>query len=262
MTSPRITFSYQGPASESLDLLLIEQAVEWGRYTGRITTGAMVRALRSMLYGEDAGDLVDCGLTDGCVVCLILVYPRVPGLAYHFAASYGELSERDEQTVEESETINFSLETSASPTHPPLAIISAEWADVVYDSLGNEIAAPKLTILDGEITCPIPVYGAVDVTYTTERHAYTLTAPRREDAVDNFYTAAVYGWYAGGVNWLQVDMPPGIEVFDADENAVCGGDSGFINHPDDEDDSQEPVTGNRRSVVDYCSQEIVEDDFT
>lgn len=261
MPAPHITLTYRGPASESLDLLQIEQ-VDWDRYTGKVTTGAMVRALREMLYGEDAGSLVDCGLTGCSVVCLILVYPRVPGLAYQFAASYGSLSERLEEIVEESETVNFSLETSASPNHPPMAIISAEWADVVYDAAGNEIVPPALTILDGEIISPIPVYGAVDVVYTTERHAYTLTAPRREDAVDNFYTSAVYGWYSGGVNWLAVKMPPGIETFNADADAVCGGDSGFIEPPEDDDPGEEPVTGNRRSVVDYCSQEIVEDDFT
>jgi len=261
MTSPRITFAYQGPAAESLDLLQIEQ-VDWDRYTGKVTTGAMVRALREMLYGEAAGSLVDCGMTGGCVVCLILVYPRVPGLSYQFAASYGDLSERLEEIVEESETINFSLENSASPNHPPLAIISAEWADVVCDAAGNEIVPPPLTIEGDEIISPIPVYGAVDVVYATERHAYTLTAPRREDTVDNFYTSAVYGWYGGGVNWLAVKMPPGIETFNADADAVCGGGSGFIETPEEDDPGDEPVTGNRRSVVDYCSQEIVEDDFT
>lgn len=261
MGSPTITLSYQGPASESSDLLLIEQE-DWDKYVGKVTTGSMVRALREMLYGEDSGSLIDCGLTEGNVACLILVYPKVLGLDYQFAASYGTLSERLEEVIEEKETLNFSLESSASPSHPPLAISGAVWADLVYDAEGNGIAPPPLTITDGAITTTIPVYGAVDVSYTTERHAYTLVAPRREDAIDNFYTSAVCGWYIGGVNWLVVDMPPGIETFNASADAVCGGDSGFIETPDDDEPGDEPVTGNRRSIVDYCSQEIVEDDFT
>ena len=261
MTSPRLTITYSGPSVASLGLLIIEQA-EWGRYTGRVTTGAMVRALRELLYSEESSEqLVNCGMVGGSVVCLILVYPRVQGLVYQFAASYGDLSARLEEIVEESETINFSLDTSVTPQHPPLAIHSATWADVVYDAAGNEITAPPLSIDGGNITTTIPVYGAVDVVYTTERHAYTLTAPRREDAVDNFYTAAVFGWYEGGLEYLQLDMPPGIETFDADANAVCGHSVTATVDDEERDPIDQPVAASRVSIIDYCSQEVVEDSY-
>ena len=157
------------------------------------------------------------------------------------------------------ETINFSLEAAVTPEHPPLSISRAVWIDVVYDSEGNEIAPPQLAIVNGAITSPLPVYGAVEVDYTTERHSYTLTIPRRADAIDHFYTAAVFGWYAGGVDWLEMELPPGIETFDADPDAVCGrSDSGSVIDPDDPDYTP-PVSASRLTIVDYCTQEVLED---
>ena len=255
---PRITLQYSGPTAQDLELLQIEQS-PWSAYTGVVTKAGMVLTLREMLYGEDAGSVVDCGFVDGNLVCLIDVYPRQPGLSYQFSASYGELSPRREETVHLTETINFSLESSVTPEHPPLAINHAAWIDAVYDSEGNDIAPPQLTIIGGSIASPLPVYGAVEVEYTTERHSYILTIPRREDAVDHFYTAAVFGWYAGGVDWLEMELPPGIETFDADPEAVCGrSDSGSVIDPDDPDYTP-PVSASRLTIVDYCTQEVLED---
>ena len=259
MASPRITFTYSIQSADSLDLLQIEQS-DWSAYTGRVTKGGMILSLREMLYGEDAGNVVDCGMTGGEVVCLIDVYPRRPGLVYQFGTSHGYLSDRQEQEAEVTETRNFSLETSVSPSYPPLTITRAEWADAVYDAEGNDIVPPSLTIDNGNIVCPFPVFGAADITYTTERHSYILTLPRRDAALDNFYSAAVYGWYEGGVDWLEVELPPGIELFEADPDAVCGSwSSGAVTWPDEEDPGNPDVSADRYSVVDYCTQEIVED---
>jgi len=266
MTSPRLTIPVTGPSAATLDLLLIEQQ-EWSAYTGVVTSSRMVRALRTMLYGDEYQETLNCGVVDGNVVCAVYVYPRQRGLDYQFAASYGNLSDRSEEDVVEEETLNFSLATSVTPTHPPLEVIAASWvADVVYDVAGNRIAAPALMI-DGQNivadTGGMKIYGSVAVRYRTERHAYTLTVPRRDDAVDNFYSAVVYGWYEGGLNWEEIEMPPGIEVFEADAAAVCGSSGGSASIPEDDDDGpyDQPVTANRRTTVDYCFQEIIEDSY-
>jgi len=262
MTSARLTIPVSAPAATSLDLLLIEQQ-DWSAYTGVVTTSDMVRALRTMLYGDEYTNEMDCGMVGGAVQCLIDVYPRQRGLEYQLAASYGNLSGRSESDEVIEETINFSLTDTVIPSYPPLAISSAAWADLVYDADGNPIAAPQLTIEDGSITCPIKVHGSVNLRYTTERHRYTLTITRREDAIDAFYGAVVFGWYDGGLNWEEIELPPGIEIFEADAEAVCGysgsGSATLIDNDDDPTD--QPVTANRRSLVDYCSQEITEDSY-
>jgi len=264
MASARLTIPVSAPAAASLDLLLIEQE-DWDAYTGKVTTGAMVRALKTMLYGDIYQEEMDCGLVAGDVFCRINVYPRVRGLDYQFAASHGYLSAREEQEVIETETLDFSLATSVTPSHPPLEVLSAAWVDsVVYDAQGNRIAAPALTV-DGENivaeTGGQKIYGSAEISYRTERHAYTLTIPRRSEAVDNFYSAVVYGWYEGGVNWETMEMPPGIETFEDDADAICGYSVSGTMTDDDDEPMEQPVTANRTSIVDYCTKLILEDSY-
>ena len=263
MTSPRITFTISSPAASSLGLLQIEQQ-EWSAYTGKVTTGVMVSALRTLLYGDETTDSVNCGVIDGSVICQIDVYPRRRGLRYQFASSWGDLSARYEEEITETELVSFHLESTASPSHPCLEIISAAWVDdLVYDADGNEIAAPSL-IIDGTTIATKngqAIYGTAEVVYRTERHSYTLIIPRRDEAIDNFFSAVIYGWYEGGIDYLQIDLPPGIEVFEADASATCG-HSITASVTDDEDNPiDQPVTASRVSIIDYCSQEVVEDSY-
>lgn len=265
MNSPRLTIPIQGPAIASLGLLQIEQQ-EWDYYTGVVTTGVMVSALRALLYGEESTKAVNCGVAGGVVACIIDVYPRVAGLAYRFAASWGQLGSRQEEEIIETELVSFHLESSATPSHPVREIISATWVDdLVYDAQGNEIAAPGLRI-DGEGIATagnLAIYGTAEVRYRTERHRYTLSIPRRSDSdtMDNFFSAVVYGWYEGGLEYLVIDLPPGIEVFEADAEATCGYGSTASVDDEEQDPIEQPVTASRTSVIDYCSQQVVEDSF-
>lgn len=263
MTSPRITFTVSRPAASSLGLLLIEQQ-EWAAYTGKVTTGVMVSALRALLYGEESSDRVNCGVIDGAVICQIDVYPLTPGLRYRFAASWGNLSTRYEEEITETELVSFHLESTASPSHPCREILSAAWVDnLVYDAAGNEIAAPTL-IIDGTTIATKngqAIYGTASVVYRTERHRYSLVIPRRDTAIDNFFSAVVYGWYEGGLDYLQIDLPPGIEVFEADAEASCGYGSTASVTDDEDNPLEQPVTASRVSIIDYCSQEVVEDSY-
>lgn len=257
-----LTISLAVPASdrEPRDLLQIEQD-DWLPYTGVVTRAEMVRFVAAILYGGVYESRLECGLAGGAVVCAIRVYPRIPALAYQFSTSWGTLSERAVIEPEIEEIINFRLTDREEPSHPARSISSATWLAETYDSSGAVIPAPQLTIDGDSILAAVPVYGAVRVTYTTERHDYLLTAPRRDDAVDNHFSAVVYGVYDGGINWLEVEMPPGIEGFEADADADCGWGSvdGAITTPDDEARPVLPSGADRLTVVDYCSQTVVSD---
>jgi hypothetical protein len=214
------------------------------------------------LYGEDYQSRVDCGFVGEDLVCAVFVYPRVAGLAYQFHTSHGTLSERSVELAEIEESLNFSMTAEEQPRYPARSIASAEWLAECYDVQGNVIPAPALTISGGSIRAGQACYGSVNLRYTTERHTYLLTCPRREEALDNHYSAAVYGVYSGGINWLEIEMPPGIDAFEADPDAQCGWGSsqGSITAPEREPAPVEDGGHDRKTVVDYCSQEVASDE--
>lgn len=264
MSTHALTLTYAAPPStegEPLDLLLIEQQ-DWRLGTGLVTKAELVGTLAHWLYGEDYQSRVDCGFVGADLVCGINVYPRVAGLVYQFHTSHGTLSERSVELAEIEESCNFALEAEAQPRYPARSIASAEWLGECYDLNGNVIPPPALTISGGSIRAAVACYGSVNVRYTTERHTYLLTCPRREEALDNHYSAAVYGVYAGGLNWLEIEMPPGIDAFEADPDAECGWGSsqGSITAPDREPAPVEDGNHDRKTVVDYCSQQVASDE--
>jgi len=198
----------------------------------------------------------------GSVVCLVYVYPLVEDLVYQFHTSHGSLSDRSVEMLIEDEEVNFTLTTEERPQHPPREILSAQWLDECYDSHGAVVDPPALTINGQQITIPSPVYGSALVRYRCERHGYVLNAPRRDDAIGNHYSAAVWGVYNGGLNWLEIEMPPGIDTFELDAEADCGwgAGSGTLTSPDDDPYPVSDTTHTRITDVDYCSQEIIKDE--
>jgi hypothetical protein len=259
-TSLTISLSRE-PGLDARNLLQIEQE-DWAAYTGVVTRSEMVYAIANTLYGTSYDPATWCGLVDGNVVSTIYVYPRIPDLAYQLHTSWGSLSQRREATIELTEILNYRLTDAVQPDHPPLAIRSASWLDDCYDAAGTLVAPPALTIESGEIRSAQKVYGAVTINYTTIRHTYTLNQPRRETAIDNQYSAAVYGLYEGGINWLVLEMPPGIEAFEADPDAWCGwSGSGRVIDDDKEPWPVNPGGADRRTTVDYCTQKIISDEY-
>ena len=228
MPQAALTLTYTNPtgsgAADPLDLLQIEQD-DWHRSTGAITKQQMVRWLAAMLDHRAAVNEADCGMSGGMMVCLVRAYPRRAGLNYRFLASWGELSERTVDLVELTELVQFRLDTEARTDHPVREILSADWAGDCWGLEGEVVAPPPLTAAGEAVTCSRPVYGTATVRYLCERHTYTLSVRRREDALDNHFSAVVVGVYAGGLNYLEIDMPPGIEQFEADQDAVCMGSS-------------------------------------
>nr|WP_321465166.1 hypothetical protein [uncultured Desulfobulbus sp.] len=261
MTTQSLSISYSGPdAASAKDLLQLEQS-PWGAYTSRVTRAEMVRYLSALLYGTEYSSHIDCGLVNGAVVCVVAAYPRVPDLVYRLHTSHGALSSPAREMPLLTEALSFRLTTELSPAHPVRKIKSVEWLSECYNAEGAVVDPPPLST-DGEtITIPTAVYGSVSVTYRTERHSYVLTSPRREDAIDNYYSAAVYALYDGGISWLVIEMPPGIETFEINEDAECGwGSTASIT----DDDQDYPVTDGkhtRTTDVDYCSQEIISEEI-
>ena len=195
MTTSQLSITYSGQASAaSRDLLQLEQS-PWGAYTSRVTRAEMIRYLSAQLFGTEYRSSVNCGLVSGEVVCVVAAYPREADLVYRLRTSHGALSSPAREMPLLTEALSFRLTTELTPAHPVREIRSVEWISECYNAEGAVVDPPPLST-DGEtITIPFAVYGSVNVTYRTERHSYVLTAPRRAGAIDNFYSAAVYGVY-------------------------------------------------------------------
>ena len=259
-----LTVTYARPADpEQAEVLRLEQGA-WAAYTGSVTKQEMVRAVAALVAKEDYTIKVACGMslsdTGAALVCPIYAYPIPADLAYVLVTSYGQLSERDMEMVEATELVQFQLTDAASPQYPARTIVSASWAMDCLDAAGEVIAPPALTADGPTIRSAAVVYGTAEVTYLYERHTYILTAPRRAEALDKNFSAVLVAAIPGFTPVvLVVEMPPGIEAFEADANAVCGASwCGEIKYDDDEDhDTPEATTANLITEVDYCTQQVV-----
>ncbi len=254
-----LVITFTAPAEsggrEPVDALIMEQA-EMGSYSGHVTRGQIVGWLRSMMYGYEAPE-VDCGLdSDGGVNTAVLVYPYDPALPYQLALSHGELGERVVEEVEFVELVNLRPDSvTANLKYPAREIVSAEWVGDGYDGAGAVVPVPPITISGREITVWRAVYGALKVTYKVVVHAYAVTLPRRDEARDNRWSSVAYAWWDGGVKWLSLELPDGIN--NMEEGQPCGWSStGTARYPDDEIRGPQGDSASREIIVDYCTQTI------
>lgn len=252
-----LSATYTGPAADTSAQVLLRQR-PWSRYTGRVTKQEAVRWLMAKTGGTEYQMRVDCGLVGGAIICAIEVYPLVAGLDYRLVASWGELSARSVRMVEiVDEQVQFRLTDTTTTEMPARSIRAIQWTDVCLDRDGAVIDPPTLTVTGSTLHAGTAVYGTASITYLTEQHGYVLNAPRRAAALDNHFSAAVVAVVPGySPVVLALDLPPGIEAFEADADAVCGrrragsvagGDDGGGRVPT-------PLAADLITEVDYCKQ--------
>jgi len=249
--------------SDQISLLRIEQEA-WPNTTGIITKQEMIRMVSSSLIGSDYEPSIDCGVADGKLVCTVYAYPLVAGLIYQLYASWGDLEGPTVDMFETAELVQFRLTDEETPEYPPRKILSVSWADECCGPDGEFVPPPELTI-DGEsILSSATVYGTAVVRYLCERHTYALTAPRRETSFSDNFGSVLVGAYQGGLVRLNINMPPGIEAFNADADATCGaswGGSASLSNDDDNQDIPTASPASRTTVINYCAQQVESDTY-
>lgn len=260
MTTATLPIDYAVPETDRSPLVLIEQA-EWSVYTSRVTRQEVVRWLAARIGGDTYQQRIDCGMAGGHLVCPVYVYPRSPGVRYRLLTSWGELSERAVELVEMVEQVQFRLSTEEATRYPSRSIRAVEWTVECLDASGAVIDPPALTIAGQAVRCGQPVYGTATVRYLAERHGYILNVPRRECAIDAHYSAVLIAPVAGyEPARLVLTMPPGIDRFEADPDARCGGGrslSGTIVWDDPPSPPPDPQAADLITEVDYCDQTAI-----
>lgn len=259
-----LTLTYAGTARDQvpLELLRLEQE-EWDVNTGAITKGELLRYMSAQIIAALYNAELDCGIdSSGRVQTRLYAYPYVAGLRYRLYLSWGEVSAPKKEMLTITELVQFRLETEATADYPVREILSAVWEDECYGTEGEVVPPPDLSLEVDRLLCASPVYGTARVRYRCERHTYELRIPRRDGAVDNHFSAVAVAVYDGGLVWIEIDPPPRIAKFEADADAECGR---TINADvtDDEDDPSpvQPSLRDRRTIVDYCSREIISESF-
>lgn len=259
MQSITLSPPYAEPDIHRSPQVLIEQG-DWSVYTAKVTRQEVVRWLAAWIGGDEYQQRIDCGMAGGDLVCPVYVYPLAAGVAYRLLTSWGQLSERVVEVIEIVEQVQFRLTDTASTKYPARAIRSVEWTVACLDPDGEVIASPALIISGQELHSGQMVYGTATVAYECERHCYILNAPRRLTAVDSHYSAVLVAPVAGyEPARIVLTMPPGIEAFERDPDAKCGGgsSSGSAAWDANPDPPPDPQPANLITEVDYCDQTTI-----
>lgn len=256
-----IVLQYGTSVADKETPLVIKQE-EWSLYLGKVTKQATVRFLLGVVSESAYSSLVECGMTGDSLIVPVHCYPLYKETEYQIYTSYGELSERYVETVDvDGELIQFRMSSAEKTDFPIRHLKSVEWVLDCLDSEGVELTSnPELSI-DGRTlsTNGVPVYGTASISYTTERHYYILTVPRREEALDNNYSGLIVGIVTGYEPVVhELEMPPTVEAFDNNPYYKCGRvNTGFIIDTDKQQPLPDVPSRDLITVVDYCKQEII-----
>lgn len=252
--------TYTGPKAADPSTLLILKQEDWPETTGAISIQEMLRIIGSTIVATDYEPDIDCAVSGGVLGCTVYAYPLVAGLDYRLLASWGSLSGPHVDMVEIEELVQFRLTDEASPEYPARAITSVAWADDCYGPDGEIIPQPTLTTDGEQVLSSTTVYGTAEIRYLCERHTYQLTAPRREVAYEDNFGSVLVGIYDGGIVSLDIELPPGIDAFEEDEDADCGSSwHGSLIDDDDQQDVPEAQPASRTTRIDYCTQQTISD---
>ncbi len=178
-----LTISFgEDSAAPATDLVLLEQEPE-GAYAGRLTKLGAARYLDWALYataGAPAPNVVGCGGAPGNLDTALLVWPLLDDVRYQLFATIGNLGAASLGEVEETDTVSFTLTTTASIKHPARRVLSAKWLTGPWTTGGLKIEPPPLFVHGRELRTNLPVYGSVRVRYAARRYRHPLRIPWRE----------------------------------------------------------------------------------
>lgn len=190
--------------------LLVEQA-PWTGGVGRVTRINLVEAVAAVFYGSEENE-IDCGVDGDAFESGLFVYPFDLALNFTPGLTHGTLGPRLYEEVEVRERLSFSLETEARVKYPIRSIKSCDWLADTWDAQGAVGKNPALSFDGPLLKTSAPVYGTAEVVYMTSRFGYQMTIEAREDSVENVYQSVAWVRYAGGVEMLEIEPPPGAEA--------------------------------------------------
>ena len=263
MSTRPLTITFTAPqgggSAEPVDLLLLEQP-PWPERIGQATKVAVVNWLAGTLFDDESILQMDCGFSGGRTGADIWAWPLRADVSYRIATTHGELGEGEWEEVDEEAVLQYTLADTADLPHPAMSLVDIEWL-AAYDASGNPDAEPGVSVdpWSRSVRLTAPTYGSVRVRYRTGRWVHRLSVPRREDAIENWYSAWIVAYPSGGRPvFLEFDPPPAAE---SGGDIDCGRHTTGSITADDDDELEKPEANRsiRTMTYDYCTGLLVND---
>lgn len=254
-----LTVNLQLPTQAVQDYVQLEQE-EWKETNNIVTKSGLADFMSSILYGNLISSF-NCKVGAGYKFQkFIYAYPSPGTLLYQTGTTYGTKMAGVREQIDIEETLSFSLSTSQTLRYPPSNTVSVRTipGSDFYDSEGNRVPIPRITVNAKEVTISEPVYGSLKATYKTYRHTYLVFVPVREEAVENRFQSVFYARWDGGVNLEAIEVPNNADS-DYEAGLDCKSRS-LINGGDTEvsaGDGFNPPVGFPSTTtegIDYCTQ--------
>jgi len=231
---------------------VLEQAAYDGAYVTKID---LIKALEENLFNGPA-NVIDCSLNSaGEYTSVLQLFSGSHGIS-SVGVTNGVTGAGVTQSVEVTESVQFSLDTEQSLKYPVSNIKSFDWQGDVYDQNGTTVPEPSISVEGDVIVVSEKVFGTVIVVYMTIRETAVLTVYPRTDSAGTVYDSVAWAIKDCGVELLILDPPPTAE-HDFANNINCWGGQGklTIEGPDDREPTADAVDIDIK--IDYCTQKVI-----
>lgn len=273
MTDTSLAIQFANPSGADGECELLIEQEPWGKDVGVTTEMTGILGIASAINGTRWPE-VFCGGMNGYFNATVYVYPCDFGMDYQFHVSHGSVTSGSTDIKYREEVVQCSMQLVHTLDYPLYQLGSMSWIGRCYDSQGNFVSRPQVSIYGNQVVISEEVYGSVRVRYTVVRHTYHVTISRRFAAIENKYESVAYAVWDGGVKWIDIEAPAGFEAYDGD----CGNGSyhddnlqdGYISDQLGRTDicghryTDIPVasSADRRITVQYCTQITTSDEIS
>lgn len=258
-----ITLAKERPSNAGGTLFIEQESLD--PYLGHLTKIAALQWLNKILFGADE-PASNCPEDGPGYNKAVYVFPSPENLNYKTYCSNGTYVGPLREEILFEELVQCDGESDPTLKYPATSIISWEWQTETYNTAGEVVAKPRITVKNNTLKFSKKVWGTVKVIYMINRHTYVLSIYPRMEYEENKIQSYFLAVWDGGTSYIEVEAPataedgecnnrwnPGTGAYDY-VSAIPASTSEIVNN-ESGDDPYGPVPAEDETVyIDYCSQ--------
>lgn len=257
-------------SADTNDYVMIEQE-PWADDVGRTSNAQGIMAIGSMIFGGSL-PLPNCGGLNG-FGAPVYTYPSRLGLNYTFDVSHGQIQPGTISMLTREEIIQCSLQESAETDYPVARMQSMQWIGQCYDERGRSAGRPQIKQNGRTLSFTEKVFGSLRIKYSVIRQTHLVRIEEREDSIENNFDSVAFVRWDGGVDFKEITAPSGYDAttgncgngfYPGTPTGGSGGTGVTEACPPTGGQGSYPkaVRANRKTTIEYCSQEVDADTVT